>query len=208
MNKGRIALIVCIAVVVFLAGTLVQPGIELVEQYRGNQALLRRMATEPAYQVIDAVESYNPRVTVLNVIRSEEKRGGFVTAWVLHDTMGISEEEWQPYLLDTLAHLFQTLRDNYPGRRYYAIVVAVVEMVPTVEGPKAQARGGFLYILDANGISRFLNAPTSDTIDNLITQGQFIFEVVYYNNVVLDEILPREPGYIWPWNGDCEPCGS
>lgn len=206
MNRLGVRIILAILVGVLL-GYAVAAGPALYQQWQGSRALLNAMATEPAYAVVADVESYNPRVTVLNVLASDD--GKYATIWILHDTAGITEDEWGAYLIDTLAHLYGAVRDAYPGCSAYAIIVAVPMRVSTIDGIKTQIRGGAAYILDSVGISRFLSNPTGDALDALLRVGQFIFEVIYYNNVTLTEILPREPGFIWPWsNGDsgCNTC--
>ena len=205
MDKLWVRIVLAIFVGMLL-GYSVAVGPGLYQQWQGHRALLEGMATEPAYQVIDAVEGYNPRVTVLNALASND--GRFVTVWILHDTSGLAEEGYLEYLIDTLAHLYQAMVDAYPGRDAYAIIIAIPENVNTIEGVKVQIRGGLAYILDRIGVSRFLVEPTGDTLDILIASGQFIFEVVYQRGLFLAEILPREPGFIWPWDGEagCNTC--
>ena len=198
--KGYIVRIVLAIMVGMILGYSVAAGPGLYQQILDNRALLDAMATEPAYAVIEQVESNNSRVTVLNVLASSDS--AYATVWILHDDMGLAEEGYLEYLIATLADIYQALVDNYPSRRIYAIIVGVVEAAPTIEGSKTQIRGALVYALDAYGVAEFLAAPTGATLDALIPQGRFTFDLIYPQGIFLSEVLPREPGYIWPWPSD------
>ena len=203
--KGIVVRIILAIFVGTLIGYSIAIGPALYQQILDNRALLDAMATNPAYKVIEAIESHNPRVTVLTVTVVEERNN--VAIWVLQDTVGLSEEEYPRYLVDTLANMWQALVDFYPRRANYIIVIGRVVQVSTVEGAKVQIRGISFFAMDSKTVQLFLDEPTEDSLDVLYAQGKLIFEL-FYRPVTLEDILPRESGYIPPWGSgvDCNTC--
>jgi len=202
MNKLGVRVVLAILVGTILGYSIaVGPG--LYQQWKDHRALLDAMATNPAYKVIDIVESYNPRITVLNVIEDDES--GAVIMWLIHDESGITQEEWIPYLVDTLAHLFESLMDIYPNHSAYALVFGQASDINTIEGVKTGIVSRGVYIMPSQSISMFLSEPTIESLDFLYSRGLFLFE---RPSLTLADVLPREPGFIWPWSGDddCNTC--
>jgi len=207
MNNPIVRIVLAILVGALLGYSIaVSPG--LYQQWQDHRMLLEDMATNPAYRAIEEAESYNPRITVLNVIEIEAKSGSMVTMWALHDTAGIEEDEWQAYLVDTLAQLWQTLADNYPNKTSYAIVFAQLLTVPTIEGNKPQINGISVFLINKYALPKLIAEPTSETLDRLYVRGEFVFEWIARQSAILVDILPREPGYIWIWDDgvNCNSC--
>jgi len=207
MNNPIVRIVLAVLIGALL-GYSIAVGPTLYQQILDNRALLEDMATNPAYRVIEEVEGYNPRITVLQVIKIESRQGSIVTMWVLQDAAGIEDNEWEAYLVDTLAHLWQTLADNYPTRSNYAVVFAQLLSVPTVEGNKPQIKGISVYLVEKHALPKLTREPTKETLDRLFVQGEFIYQWIAQKSAILIDILPREPGYIWIWdNGvDCNSC--
>lgn len=210
-QKSKILLVAFVAIAVFfLGGTLLPPVLDLVNQYREEQALLQRMATDPIYELVDAVESANPNLTVLTVLETDTKGQSRVVVWVLHGNVEPVEDDSDVYVAEMLRLLMQSLLDYKPTKHIYTVVFGAYRETMTVEGSKAQVLALAAYSLSADSIRTFLQNPVPETLLLLERQRTFTFEYLGYYQIVCPEILPRESGYTYPWEKmqDADDCAS
>jgi len=189
----RVRFFIIAVVASILLGLSILPAIDKGNELWQQHLYRRELVTNPAYRVNADVESYNSRVTVLNVTEEDD---GPVVMWLIHNELGITQEEWIPYLVDTLAHLFEALLDVYPNRPAYVLAFAQAIDVNTIEGVKTGIVSRGIYVMPSHAVSMFLSEPTIESLDFLYGQGLLMFRRV---SVSLADVLPREPRFIWPW---------
>lgn len=202
-NPLRIVLAVLIGLLVGYSFS-VAPGV--YQQIMDRRAILQEMATNPLYQVIADIEAANPNLTVLNIFNVEQRRYDVLELWAIHAPVDIPPEESAAYFAETMNILYQNLLDYKSAKHEYIIVFATYRSVQTVEGPKHQVVALFSYRMSADAIRSFLANPTPEQLDGMVERGTFRFAYHGYQPIALSEILPREPGFIWPWPDECETC--
>lgn len=204
MNSPYVRIVLAILVGA-LVGYSAAVAPDYYQQWQDNRALLADMATNPVYQMIAEIEAANPNIVVL---KSADTGKGQSILWIFHKQANVPEGEEEAYFLDLLSLLFGTLYEYMPGQQYYTLAFTTYRSVATTEGTKTQVIVISDYTITATGLETYFEEPTIDTLNVLVSHRLLQVQYLGFYGITVADILPREPGYIWPWDMDsgCDTC--
>lgn len=201
----RTALIILVA---FSFGLGLLPGIDFAtERYN----LWREMNTNPAYQVIDDVEALGNEFRILTV----EDYATYVVAWVYIDDDAIAagsrqyatDKEKAAYLdYATYGRLWVTivaLSKHYPNAQIYYVAIGAPGEADTLSGAQPTMATYYIFYTGKEVVQAVAEVEcTSCMVIGLLQQGYIKTQSDPFGRVLVyltSGILPREPGFVWPW---------
>lgn len=182
--RVRFFIIAVVASILLGLGILpaIDKGNELWQQHLYQQMLV----TEPAYQLRTEIELAYPDVLVLNVFENEE----FVTVWLYLIEIGVED----------VANIIVMSAQYFPGRLGYACVLAFpagVNTVYTLDGERPYLRSEVVVVFNPEAIAAIIEVGCTECVLQQLAEAGGWFHRYYAAS--LSGVMPREPGYKWPW---------
>jgi len=209
MNKPWVRIVMALAVGA-LIGSVAMVAPERYESLKFYRALRADMKTNPAYVARDYVETRVPEMTVLNVLSPHESKQGNVIMWIY---IGPSPDT-ADYFYATMKICLQAMKEAWPTARGYMVKVAYTTIVSTIDGPKRAVRALAQFWFITEAASAFIEEPTGEVLAVLSFRRGYRAARAFSP---LRKLLPRLPGYVWPWDitavpkvtpTPCQSCGE
>lgn len=190
---------------VFAMGVGLLPAISGGQKVVAHFQFMNEMANNPAYRVVEEIESAYPEITVLAV----EDKGKTVNIWVIPNgtfSGEMTQEEYLVWLISFVRDTIVSLASHYPEANSYQLIRGSINWVPTIEGPKMVIQGAEVFAFSYLAVDtlREMDTPCLCVIDALSEAKIFKYispmEMSYFYRVYLAGLIQREPGYLWPWD--------
>jgi hypothetical protein len=196
----RIRWVVLIGLAAFVAGILgaVFAGPPLVEL---GEYLVARNQKAELYELAAQVESENPDIIVVGVTTGQlDATTEMATLWIMWDSSLYLT--WPPelrlrYASEMFGMLYPALADLKPGFDYYTIRFCQPHIAYTTEGPKTIVISTQFFVMSAGGVEILGESTDKETALRALEDADEFASSS--SQLPVRSILPRPPGYPWPW---------